>query len=88
VYGWGGNSYSQVGLASSSSVQVPTLVGGNLSGKNVTKIACGGNHTLALTASGEASIDTVWAFHFPRVFFVECLVLSNVVHFPFGACSP
>ena len=55
VYGWGGNSYSQVGLASSSSVQVPTLVGGALSGKTVTKIACGGNHSLALVSSGEAS---------------------------------
>lgn len=55
VYGWGGNSYSQVGLASSSSVQVPTLVGGALSGKTVTKIACGGNHSLALISTGEAS---------------------------------
>lgn len=57
VYGWGGNSYSQVGLASSSSVQVPTLIGGALSGKTVTKIACGGNHSLALISTGEASVD-------------------------------
>ncbi|XP_028401889.1 RCC1 and BTB domain-containing protein 1-like [Dendronephthya gigantea] len=53
VYGWGGNSYSQVGLASSSSVQAPTLIGGALSGKTVTKIACGGNHSLALISTGE-----------------------------------
>lgn len=53
VYGWGGNLYSQVGLASSSSVQVPALIGGNLSGKTVTKIACGANHSLALTSDGE-----------------------------------
>lgn len=53
VYGWGGNSHSQVGIASSSSVQVPTSIGGSLSGKSVTNIVCGSNHSLALTSDGE-----------------------------------
>lgn len=55
VYGWGGNSHSQVGLASSSSIQIPTLIGGGLSEKTVSKIACGSNHSLALTSAGEVS---------------------------------
>ncbi|XP_046853542.1 RCC1 and BTB domain-containing protein 1-like isoform X2 [Xenia sp. Carnegie-2017] len=53
VYGWGGNSYSQVGLASSSSVQIPTLIGGALAGRHISKVACGGNHSMVLTSNGE-----------------------------------
>lgn len=56
MYGWGGNSYGQVGFASSSLVQLPTLICGGLSGKTVSKIACGSNHSLALTSNGEVSI--------------------------------
>ncbi|MDZ7796529.1 MAG: T9SS type A sorting domain-containing protein [Candidatus Marinimicrobia bacterium] len=53
VYGWGDNHYGQLGDGSSgylnfSYVPVTVVTSGVLSGKTITAIAAGGDHTLAL----------------------------------------
>lgn len=56
LYSWGHHSYGQLGLGAvvnSGQVTVPRLIEGSLSGVKVSQVACGGQHTLALTAAGE-----------------------------------
>ena len=54
VFAWGDNTYGELGNSStlSSFVPVPVNTSGVLSGKVVTAIAAGKNHSLALTADG------------------------------------
>ena len=53
VYSWGHNGYSELGNGSSSQCLFPTVIGANLSGKEVIEVACGSHHSLALTRDGE-----------------------------------
>lgn len=56
LYSWGHHSYGQLGLGAiinSGQVTVPRLIEGPLGGVKVTQVACGGQHTLALTSTGE-----------------------------------
>ena len=61
LYSWGHHSYGQLGLGTvvnSGQVTVPRPIEGPLSGVKVTQVACGGQHTLALTAAGEVRVIT------------------------------
>ena len=51
VYSWGSNDHGQVGLNDLRDSAKPQLIG--FDGKKVTAIAAGGNHTIALTETGE-----------------------------------
>ncbi|XP_065336895.1 RCC1 and BTB domain-containing protein 1-like [Cloeon dipterum] len=53
VFSWGGNGYGQLGLGTTGYTQVPTKILGCLEQKKVVQVACGGDHTLALTSEGE-----------------------------------
>ncbi len=58
LYSWGHDSYGQLGLGvviNTSQGTVPRLITGELEGVRVTQVACGGHHTLALTAQGQVS---------------------------------
>jgi alpha-tubulin suppressor-like RCC1 family protein len=52
---WGKGSYGQLGLVETNDRQVPTLVGAEdvFGGSKVRTIACGYDHTLAVTEAGE-----------------------------------
>ena len=54
IYTWGGNSSGQLGDGSTTTRTSPVAVvtSGALSGKTVSKVTCGGVHTVALTADG------------------------------------
>jgi hypothetical protein len=54
VYGWGANTYGQLGSTASSVVQTSPvrISSGSLAGKSVVAIAAGANHNVALTADG------------------------------------
>ena len=65
LYSWGHNGYGQLGLGigitSSAGAFPQKVVGGGLGGVRVTKVACGGHHTLVLSDSGEVSVCVcVW----------------------------
>jgi alpha-tubulin suppressor-like RCC1 family protein len=54
IFGWGRNDFGQLGTGSSSlrsTVPVATAMGG-FGGKTLTRISCGGLHSLALTSEG------------------------------------
>lgn len=52
MYAWGGNGYGQLGLGSiGSSVKQPTQIK-SLKGIPIAFIACGSNHTFAVSKSG------------------------------------
>ena len=53
VYTSGRNNEGQLGLGDTNDRSSFTQVGGALEGKNVVKIACGSNHSGALTDAGE-----------------------------------
>lgn len=57
LYSWGHDIYGQLGLGAgiinSSQGSIPKLVEGLLGGVKVTQVACGGQHTLALTSAGQ-----------------------------------
>ena len=55
VYAWGRNTYGQLGDGTFTNRTTPTAVNtsGVLSGKIVTAIAAGGDHTVALTSDGQ-----------------------------------
>jgi len=55
LYGWGHNSFGQLGDGTSTDhyVPMPVDMSGVLSGKIVTAIAAGGVHTVALTSDGK-----------------------------------
>lgn len=58
LYTWGHNGYGQLGQGMSITIGqgcTPGRVRGVLDGVPVTKVACGGHHTLALTQAGEVS---------------------------------
>ena len=58
VHSWGHDIYGQLGLGAlinTSQGTVPRQVGGPLEGVRVTQVACGGHHSLALTAEGKVS---------------------------------
>ena len=54
LYGWGRNTYGQLGIGTTknSPVRVPVFVGGILSGQRVVSISAGGFHSLVLDSSG------------------------------------
>ncbi|CAB3378362.1 Hypothetical predicted protein [Cloeon dipterum] len=53
VFSWGQNMYGQLGLGTRQYTTVPTKISGSLKGKRVVQVACGAEHTLALTSEGE-----------------------------------
>ncbi|CAG0899568.1 unnamed protein product [Darwinula stevensoni] len=53
LYSWGDNTHGQLGTGAVGPCLDPTPVGGSLTGKTVTKVACGAFHSLCLTADGE-----------------------------------
>ncbi|XP_041357060.1 RCC1 and BTB domain-containing protein 1-like [Gigantopelta aegis] len=53
VFSWGHNGYCQLGNGGSNQGFLPALVTTNLQGKRVAQVACGGHHSMALTADGE-----------------------------------
>ena len=53
VYAWGQNQFCQVAEEDTDRIFTPVPVSANLEGKFVTSVACGFNHTLALTDQGE-----------------------------------
>ena len=56
VYGWGANGYGQIGSGSTSvHSNSPKLINHALGGVTVSKIACGGFHSLALSDKGDVS---------------------------------
>ncbi|MCX6873797.1 MAG: hypothetical protein NTW21_08310 [Verrucomicrobia bacterium] len=54
VFAWGANYYGQLGNNGTANSQQPVAVsaGGEMAGKAMVVIACGGNHALALAADG------------------------------------
>ena len=52
VFTWGRNSFGELGHGDTKERHVPTKVE-SLSGKRIVKVACGTNHTVAVTATGE-----------------------------------
>ena len=59
LYSWGHNGYGQLGqgltVTSGHLVPFPHRIEGLLDGIPITKVACGGHHTLALSREGKAS---------------------------------
>ncbi|XP_065336605.1 uncharacterized protein LOC135937383 [Cloeon dipterum] len=53
VYSWGENSFGQLGLGTKELAKVPTKISGPLEQTRVVQVACGGDHTLALTSEGK-----------------------------------
>jgi E3 ubiquitin-protein ligase HERC4 len=52
LYAWGFNSYGQLGIGSQTGQEKPTLVS-SLNGIPIAFIACGGNHSFAVSRSGK-----------------------------------
>jgi alpha-tubulin suppressor-like RCC1 family protein len=59
LWAWGAGSYGQLGLGDTNNRLVPTLVGAEevFGGSQVRTVACGHEHTLAVTEAGE-----LWAW--------------------------
>ena len=58
LHSWGHDSYGQLGLGvliNTSQGTIPRRIRGELEGVRVAHVACGGHHTLALTAEGQVS---------------------------------
>ncbi|CAB3388422.1 Hypothetical predicted protein [Cloeon dipterum] len=53
VFSWGDNLFGQLGLGTTEDPHVPKKISGSLEHKKVVQVACGGNHTLALTSEGK-----------------------------------
>ncbi|CAB3359300.1 Hypothetical predicted protein [Cloeon dipterum] len=53
VFAWGENSQGQLGLGTRKNTLIPTKITKTLVGKKVVQVACGTNHTLALTSDGQ-----------------------------------
>ena len=56
LYSWGHNGYGQLGLGASVTTgqgMIPRRLSGSFSGVKIISVACGGHHTVAVTASGE-----------------------------------
>jgi len=73
LYSWGCNSCGQLGIGrGSEQQQKPTLVN-SLAGIPIAFIACGGNHSFAVSRSGKlAVVAIVWC---------ECVHSLEVCHF-------
>ena len=58
LYCWGHNGYGQLGQGVTLNLEPassPLRVEGSLKGVNITAVACGGHHTLALSSEGDVS---------------------------------
>ncbi|XP_065336810.1 RCC1 and BTB domain-containing protein 1-like [Cloeon dipterum] len=53
AFSWGENDFGQLGLGIKQYTKVPTKISGLLEHKKVVQVACGSDHTLALTSEGE-----------------------------------
>ncbi|XP_075163815.1 HECT and RLD domain containing E3 ubiquitin ligase 4 isoform X2 [Haematobia irritans] len=53
IFSWGHNDYGQLGLANGQDLVTQPKIVRSLISKNVIQIACGNNHSLALTNCGE-----------------------------------
>ncbi|XP_023655081.1 RCC1 and BTB domain-containing protein 1 isoform X1 [Paramormyrops kingsleyae] len=53
LFAWGHNGYSQLGNGTTNQGLSPILVTSNLASKEVTEVACGSHHSMALTSDGE-----------------------------------
>ncbi|XP_071846345.1 RCC1 and BTB domain-containing protein 1-like [Apostichopus japonicus] len=53
IYAWGYGTNNNLGNGVAGQVYVPTAITANFGGHHITKLACGSNHTLALTDNGE-----------------------------------
>ncbi len=54
LYGWGRNNYGQLGINSTSTKYVPTMVSnyGSIVGKTIRSIALGDNHSIVIDSTG------------------------------------
>lgn len=58
IYAWGANGYGQLGRGSTSvHSNLPKPVNHALGGVTVSKVACGGFHSLALSNKGDVSYN-------------------------------
>ena len=59
LYSWGHKGYGQLGqglaVTNGHLVRFPHKIEGPLDGVPITKVACGGHHTLALSKEGKVS---------------------------------
>jgi RCC1 and BTB domain-containing protein len=56
LYSWGHNGYGQLGLGTSITTgqgTIPRRLCGDFSGVRIVSVACGGHHTIAVTATGK-----------------------------------
>ena len=61
VYSWGHNGYGQLGQGASITTgqgMIPRRLNGDFTGVRIVSVACGGHHTVAVTASGEVITTT------------------------------
>ena len=59
LFSWGHNGYGQLGqglAVTNGHVSFPIKIEGPLDGVPVTKVACGGHHTLALSREGNVRL--------------------------------
>jgi alpha-tubulin suppressor-like RCC1 family protein len=73
LYAWGCNSYGQLGLGNQSGQQKPTLVS-SLAGIPIAFIACGGNHSFAVSRSGKVNSHCLSMNHI-----FNCMTISQQV---------
>lgn len=52
LYAWGSNSYGQLGFGNQNGHQKPAVIS-SLTGIPIAFIACGGNHSFAVSISGK-----------------------------------
>ena len=60
IYSWGHNGYGQLGLGASVTTghgTVPRQLCGAFSSVKIVSVACGGHHTVTVTASGEVCLN-------------------------------
>ena len=59
IYSWGHNGYGQLGLGTGVTTgqgTIPRKLSGSFSGIKIASVACGGHHTVAVTAPGEVGM--------------------------------
>ena len=62
LYSWGHNGYGQLGLGASVTTgqgTIPRRLCGDFSGVRIVSVACGGHHTIAVTAAGKVCTEVV-----------------------------
>lgn len=61
IFSWGHNAYGQLGLGVCTPCNSsPAMIDHQLMQRQVTEVACGGFHCLALLSKGEVSLDYMY----------------------------